>query len=429
LQVFFTFAAAIFLYLLTLKLIQNKTTAVILTLSFLISTYTFRTIINDYHPESMYMMMFFAFLYFAESNRFFISSLFMCLAVSMKEEAAIYMAMACIFIVIRTKDKRYLLLSIFSLIYAFIIIKLVMPAFNPDAGGWIESMAANISTFRGNYLNSNFFIQFFIFLLGAIFLPLFCLDSFLLIFLPPIIIQCAHYSYGLPVLFDIQYASFVTPALFAGVLYFLNKIYINKTPAAKYINLFGFIILSIQIQIHLSFMAAFSFEFIITMYLAVFVLLFIAFAVNKINFKTNFILLAFLILVVSYGGYVNAYSKERLNNISEEQKSSINKAIKYIPEDENTVLIANANIITHLCCRKFVWALEIGNTTYVLLPIIKEKLNEFYVLTYLYDFTYQRENINSGARNQEILDLAIKLGYKYTFLYADNITGVIKFNK
>jgi uncharacterized membrane protein len=426
LQIFFTFAAAIFLYLLAIKLTENKPASFLITLSFLVSTYTFRTIINDYHPETMYMMMFFAFLYFAESGNFLTSLIFMCLSIAMKEEASVYMALASIFIFLRNRDKRYLLLSIGSFLYAFVIIKLIMPAYNPYSGGWIESISNNLSNFGNNYLNFNFCVQFFIFLASVCLLPIFNLSSLLIILVPPIIVQSAHYGSGLPLLFDIQYSAFVVPALFSSTLYTLNKINIEKKSFSKHLTLIAFLILLVQIEIHLSLMFIYSITYIISIYLLILILVFTAF--TNVKASIRFPIFALLILIVIYAGYYNCY-KERLINVNDKHRESINEAIKYLPKDENIAVITNTNIVPHLCCRKYIWDQEIGKTQSVLLPLIKEKLNEFYMLVYLYDFTYIRENIQPGVRNQEIFDLATKLGYKYQFVYADDITGVIKFNK
>jgi uncharacterized membrane protein len=427
-QVFFVFGAAVFLYLLAEKLTGNKAASFFIALSFLVSAYTFRTIVYDYHPETMYMMMFFAFLYFAESKNFLLSMLFMCLAVSMKEEAPVYTAMACVFLSMRNRDRRYLIAAACSLIYAFVVIKFVMPAYNPYAGGWIDLLKYNLANFRANYLNADFFLQFFIFLAGVVFLPVFEIYSLIFIFFPAVGLHLARFDRGFTFLFDLHYAAFVVAAVFGSAVYALNKIRTDGKPVSKHLTLIAFLILLVQVQIHLSYVFSFSAVYVASVYLIVLTLLIAAFAGAKKKAGVNLPVFALLIILVTYAGFFNFY-REKFNYIKEEHRESIYKAMKYIPEDINTAVIANANIATHLCCRKYIWALEMGKTPTVFLPVIKEKLKEFYMLVYLYDFSYTQEKVKPAERNREILDLASKFGFKYQFIYADNITGVIKFSK
>jgi len=65
----------------------------------------------------MYMMMFFAFIYYAEVKKFLLSALFMCLAVAVKEEAAIYTGLASVFLYLVHKDKKYLAASAAAFIH------------------------------------------------------------------------------------------------------------------------------------------------------------------------------------------------------------------------------------------------------------------------------------------------------------------------
>jgi len=428
LQVIFVFFAAAFLYLLAQKITGNKAVSYLMALSFLVSTYTFRTISYDYHPETMYMMMFFAFLYFAEAKNFVLSAVFMCLAVMMKEEAPVYMAAAAVFAFLRTKDRRYIVLSVCSAIYAYVAIKIIMPAYNSSNSNWLELLMQNFSEFELNYVKTNFLLQFFIFLASAAFLPLFELRSFLLIFLPAVCLHLIRFDRGFQFLFDLHYAAFVVPPLFCGAIYALDKIAREKKIAQQHVVLAVFVVFLIQAQIHLSYIFKFSTGYVAVVFLIVMSLLFMAFAAGREKAKMNLTVLAALVLVVAYAGFYNFY-REKQTYVNTKDKESIYRAIAHLPEDENTAVITNINIVPHLCCRKYVWQQEWGSSASVLLPVIKEKLKEFYMLVYLYDYSYTQEKLLPAERNREINDLAVKMGYKYEAVYGNSVAAVFKYSK
>jgi uncharacterized membrane protein len=428
LQVIFVFFAAVFLFLLAEKITRNKTVSYLMALSFLVSAYTFRTISYDYHPETMYMLMFFAFLYFAEAKNFIASAVFLGLAVIMKEEAPVYMACAAVFAFLRTKDKKYIILALCSLIYAYAAIKMIMPAHNSGNSSWLSLIKMNLTDFDLNYLKTNFFLQFFIFLAAAAFLPLFELRSFLLVFLPAIGLHLARYDRGFQFLFDLHYAAFVVPPLFAAALYGVDRARVRWKLTETNFIFIAFVVFLMQAQVHLSFIFKFSAGYVSTVILTALFLLYTAFAAGKNKAKMNFSILAVLVFIIPYAGFYSFY-REKLTYIKQEHKDSIYRALARLPEDENTAVMTNINIVPHVCCRKYVWQIEWGSAASVLLPVIKEKLKEFYMLVYLYDYSYTQEKLLPSVRNKEIHDLALKMGYKFEFVYGDDIAGLVRYSK
>jgi hypothetical protein len=137
---------------------------------------------------------------------------------------------------------------------------------------------------------------------------------------------------------------------------------------------------------------------------------------------------AVMAIIVFCGGYLNCYSF-RLGIVEAGRRKSINEAIARLPEGPSAAVITNSNIVSHVCCRKLAWSLDTGTAEEVMAPVEKQKLDEFYMLIYLYDFTYRLEGIEPGLRNRELFGLAEKMGFKPQFLYNDDICGVVRFSR
>ena len=155
-------------------------------------------------------------------------------------------------------------------------------------------------------------------------------------------------------------------------------------------------------------------------------LLFLAFAAGGKKARMNLSILAVLALAVPYAGFYDFY-KEKQAYVKQEHKDSIYKAMAHLPGD--AAVITNINIVPHLCCRKYVWQQEWGTSESVFLPVIKEKLKEFYMLIYLYDYSYTQEKLLPAVRNREINDLAVKMGYRFEFVYGDDKAALFKYSR
>jgi uncharacterized membrane protein len=428
LQVFFAMGASVFLYMLALRLLKNKGASFFIVLAYLTGTYTARTFMYDYHPESMYMMMFFAFMYFAERGKFTVSVLFFCLGAAVKEEAAVYLALAGIYIFMRNGDKKYVALSICALLYAGIVIFAVMPAYNPGTGNWVEFLAGNAINLIKIETGASLFTQVFIFIFSAAFIPVLAGKPLFLIFLPPVLVHCVNYSDPSRLLFNMWYASFAVPALFAGTIYALNtKISKNRVFSENAV-LIAFGIFLLQAQIHLAFMSDFSPGYSAAVSVIALILFIFPFTKLINRQKVQFSVFVMVAMAVFYFGYCS-FHKSRMGNIQENGKESIKKAMQFIPSSKDAAVMTNSNIVTHLCCRKYIWAMDEGKAKDVFLPVLREKLSVFYMLVYLYDFTYAGNNIDPETRNREITELAQKNGFGYRFIYNDSITGVLEFTR
>jgi hypothetical protein len=250
----------------------------------------------------------------------------------------------------------------------------------------------------------------------------------LLIFLPPVLVHFANYRDPSHLLFNMWYASFVTPALFTAAIYALNKKALKNIMLSEQLVLIAFVIFILQAQLHLAFMSVFSPVYSAAVCAIAIVLVIFPFARVIKSPKAKFTVFVLTALAVFYFGYFK-FHESRMGNVPKEAKDSIKKAMQFIPESKDAAVLTNSNIVTHLCCRKYIWAMDTGNAEDVFLPVLREHLNLFYMLVYLYDFTYADNNIAPDVRNREIADLAKKHGFTYGFLYNDNITGVLIFTR
>jgi uncharacterized membrane protein len=426
LQAFFSLGAAVFLYLISGKLLKKSAAALLVSLAFLAGTYTARTFVFDYHPESAYMFMFLGFMYFAESENFLMSAVFLALAASVKEEAAVYTAAASVFIFLRNRDARYIILAACSLAYAAVVIEIVIPAFGGASAGFLGLMARNILQAGGNGIHPDYLLQLGVFLLSALFLPVLDAASFLLVFLPPAIVHSSHYSAHAALLFDTQYAAFVVPALFLGVVYSLKRLADKGKIAPGNLMLALFTVFLLQCQAHFSLMSVYDPVYVAASTLWLALVLVPVFIPDRAGASLRNAVFAVMAITVFCGGYLNCYSF-RLGMVEAGHRKSINEAISRLPE--GPAVITNSNIVPHVCCRKLVWSLDTGTAEEVMRPVEKLKLDEFYMLIYLYDFTYRLERIEPGLRNRELFGLAEKMGFKHQILYNDNISGVARFSR
>jgi hypothetical protein len=197
---------------------------------------------------------------------------------------------------------------------------------------------------------------------------------------------------------------------------------------SKYIVFIVYLIFLLQIQIHLSMMSFFSPLYKSAMLLCVLILVPVAFSHEKLKPVIRFSLFSFLAVAVFYEGFFNFYNYKK-ECISAKDRESIYRAIKSIPEDKNTAVITNSNIGPHLCCRKYIWSLDLDSVSQVFLPVIKEKINNFYVLEDLNDYTYLGRNIHPDERHLELYNLTKKFGFKSLVLYNDGIIAVTRFLK
>lgn len=426
LQVIFSISAVIFLFMLAEKLLADKKAAFLISLAFLVSAYTSRTFVYDFHFDSMYMMFFFAFLYLSETRRFWPAAAVLCLALAVKEEAAVYMAFASVFIFFRNKEKKYLALAAASGAYAAAVIGFLIPSFGSETGTFAGQV---IDKFKSGFIraiDAETAAQLAVYFLSAALLPLLAPVSLLLLILPPAFIHTLMYINKDLFLFDVQYASFVAPPLFAAVIYGLSKPAAFGDLLKKNTTAAAFLVFLLQAQVQLSYMLGDSWVykaagFIITAALAV-----LAYIGASAKPRLKYGVMAVLSVLVFYAGYFKHY-EWRLTYVPEEHRQSINRAMGFIPAGKAAAVVTNTNIAPHLCCRKYIFAMELSTPEEIMTYLAKDKVGEFYLLAYLHDFTYG--GINPGDRTKRLFFLAHKMGYKLEPLFGDGITAVARLSR
>jgi hypothetical protein len=422
-QALFSFGAAIFLYLLAGKALSNKNAAFLLALAFMASPYTARTFVYDYHFESMYMFMFLAFLYFAEERKILMSGVFLCLAVAIKEEAAAYMALAAVFAYLRTRDRKFLAMSAAAAAYGFIVIVFVIPAFNNGHGGFTQQILSGLPGGLQKIFLPDYIKQMLVFILGACLLPLAGAAQFLLLLLPPVIVHTLNYSPGALFLFDVQYASFTTPALFAGIVYGLAK---AGRGAAGRMTGMAFFVYLLQGQAHLGFLPGTDLLYFGTFYALAGIFIITGFAGERIKPVLKYGIFSALAVLVFYAGYFSHFG-DRSAYVPGPDKWKIRAAIKLVPTYRGSAVITNTNITPHMCCRKYIWAMELSKPEEIFSIIEKDSLDEFFLLLYEKDFTYN--GLDPAAWTKEFLGMAEKAGFKKNVLQDDDTIFLLKFNK
>lgn len=428
LQAFFAVWSCVYIYLLAAKVTGDKNAAFFLALAFLASVYTSRTFVNDYHPESMYIFFFLAFVYHAESRNFTVSVIFACLAAMVKEEAALYTAAAALFFLIRLKDRRYIAVSACLLVYAAAVTMVVMPKFGQGGQGWGRIILDNILSRKEAGFYVDYLVQVAVLFAGVLFLPLKNLKSLVFFIAAPLIIHSLKHNPALPVLFNQWYAAFISPALFAGLIYSIAARNNALKGGGRYAAPAALAVFILQAGIYYSFFSV-QYAFSETAAALVFILL-VLMAALYLKGKGNAaaVTAALLAVLIFFTGFYKMYLL-RKGDIAASGKASVKNAIKHLPKDVNVPVMTNSNIVTHVCCRKYVWAMDEKDTEGVLAPLKKLAPGRFYMLIYFYDFTYDKNGVDPNKRNAEIGAWSEANGYQNMFVYNDGLTGVVEFKK
>jgi hypothetical protein len=156
------------------------------------------------------------------------------------------------------------------------------------------------------------------------------------------------------------------------------------------------------------------------------VLLYVVFSAAALKIRGKYFIFTALAVLVFFAGYFRYY-EWRVTRVEAADKASINSAIKLIPADKNTAVVTNTNIAPHLCCRKYIFAMELSTPEEIFTYLHKGGLPDFYLFLYLKDFTY--EGFLPMERSKRIMTLAQKMGYTGEMQYDDKITVLIRFWK
>ena len=416
-QSFFLALSGYFIFLLAQRILNDGTAAFYVMLAYCVSPYFIRMADYNFHFSTLYAAAFAAFLYFSEDKKFFPALLAAALAAMVKEECAVYITLAAIFAALRNRDIRYSALAVAAGLYAFIAIKLIIPAYS-DTGAGFEQ---NIFTYAADikrYTSPVIILQLALFLSGFMLLPFMHAPAFLLLFMPPVIIQLV-YNRPEMLLFGWYHSAVVFPAGVAAALYASEKLskYRENFPAA------ALIALAVQVQLSMVFTPP---KGIIVM-CAVYVLLIIAVYFSAgTGVRLKYAVFAAAIGLVFAAGYI-AHNNYRLNLVDQKAKEAITMAIKLLPKDPEIPVISNINIAPHVSCRRFCDFLENDNETSVFRGIMLGRAREFYLLAYMNSFTYQEQN--PFSINTKIYILAKKLGFSAKTVFSEQNVYLIRFMK
>jgi len=418
-QPFFIFGAALFLFLLAEKILENRQAAFLVSMAFLCSPYAFRNIYYDYHPETMYMAAFFAFLYFAESKKMLTAALAACFALLLKEETGLYICAASVFLFMRGSGKKYLLFAAVSAAYAATAVLLIMPAYGSGTGGWLSVMAGNIDSFAENYMNGRLALELAVFFCGMFLLSLLDLKAAVFIVLPVLLVHLLRFSREFNYVFDLHYASFAAASGFGAAVYGLKKAadaYGQRAAAAAGLGVFA-----AQAGLNISFFGLSAGHAVLSAIMPV-----LAGAAVMSNAKKAWIAVAVTgaCLLAPVAGFF-MYNAGKINYVPKEEKDSIAKALKTVPD--NSFVASNMNILPRLSSRKYVMQVDSSSAAQIITAAKSSGLPDFYLVSYMRDFTYSQAQKSAEQVNEEISRLAMAGGYAFSLVYGDGITAVARF--
>jgi uncharacterized membrane protein len=416
------FIAAIFVYRLSKKILNNGFLSVILTASFCVSSYVNRIYAFDFHPEAFYMPAILGFFYFAEEGMTVPALISLAFAAATKEEAAVYSALAAGFMFLRKKDRAYLAAAAGAALYAGIVMFIVIPGYRHGHGAFMEQFVEMLKSGNSGLFNAGALAQLLVFFAGFAFLPVFSLPSLVLILIPPAAIHLLFFREGL-LLYDLYYSSFIAPSVFAACIYALNELKERKKPEGSLRKTAVFIFIC-QIMFHFVIMPLSGSVYIFPI-LAL--LLFFLPGFMRTGKPAAFVYAAAITaVIVFYAGYFT-FSVYKEKMVAESAKKSISSAVAMVPPGALIPVLTNSNILPHLCCRKYAWIIEDGNVWDDLRPVREYGFKELYYLIYFHDFTYHGTDpvkLNSG-----IIASLIEKGYKSRELYRDNNVLLARFFK
>jgi len=405
----------IFIYRLALFKLTAAETAFFTCAALAVSPYLARAVNFDFHFSVFYFTAFTGFIFFAVTSRFYAALAFFLGGIFIKEEIAIYMFFAAIFVFFENRDKRYLVLSALSVVYAAAVILFIIPHFNPEKVSFAWSFFRGIADFK-RYLGPSALGQLLVYTAGAGFIFFLYPRALLLLFLPPALLHLLSFKPSMP-LYGWYYSAIVTPALFVSLVYGLKKIK-DKYGDAAALNA-AFLVFLIQVQLHLAFMPAKNSIAAAGVYV-LFAGMIIILPALKAKIKRSTVITAFTVYIV-FAGYFSYYGF-RQEIIKPEMQESVREALKIVPKDPQIPVIANSYIVPHVSSRRYADFIEKRGTDEIFRPLIRERISRFFMLSSFHFLSYGH---GESSRIFDILREAKKKGYVYRVIYRKN--GVILF--
>jgi len=139
--------AAIPLYLLSYRILKSKIIAFGICFAYLAHPFVAQTVMFDFHEVSIEPFIIFTMFYFLSKRANFLYWSFFCLALLCKEDVCLFLIPVGLFLIFNEKEFKLGLFTIlFSVIYAVVVFKLLMPAFSGVSGysfNWLFAYLGN----------------------------------------------------------------------------------------------------------------------------------------------------------------------------------------------------------------------------------------------------------------------------------------------
>jgi len=361
----------IVLYLISLEILKDEKLSFLVVLIYFFSPFFMRLNNGMFGPDMYLPLFYFLFFYFALKRNFILTIIFFVLVLSLKEVFPLYLFFSSIYLYFYLKDKKYIYLAIISLLYFVFIVGFFMPSYYVYNKGFSN-------TILENFLNMNFkikhnFGQFLFTYLGSVFfIPVFDLLGFLFLAIPPAIIHMLYYR---DIYFEWQYTNSAIIGLFPLVIFAIEKIKSKKD--IKYyliIAIFSSVLLSIYF-IKNFYIPHEKYVFYNIFLILIFLLVFI-----KIKNLKKIALYIFIFILIF--PLLNFYKHMDISiKSNKERKLTIDEAIKLLPLNENTPVIASNAVVANIYNRKYIATMEHSRNG-ILMPLLTNKkyYNEIYIL-------------------------------------------------
>ncbi|MCE5299802.1 MAG: DUF2079 domain-containing protein [Spirochaetia bacterium] len=411
------YAAVVYLYFFTEKVLNNSRAAFFISLAFALSPYVTRILQSDFHLAPFYCVLFFAFFYYAESSMFLPAAGCFIAAVMLREEAPVFLGLASFFLWTRKRERVWFVLGAAGLIYGALAFLWFIPGYNARPQEILQLIGLN-----GAGLTADKLLQLLVMLSSVLFFAAVPSMAALLIALPPVAVFTFIHRGGSVdgiYLFHSYYSSFVIPAVFASTVYAAAKLtdsgLLNRTGAVNVSAAVLFMQLGVYCAFYQSRFAA----------AGVLLTAALPFVMKKIPFHWKAAALAAVSLAVYLPGYMAFYFGDFYgkHSMPAYAVTGVQKAISMLPSNKDIPVITNGNIIPHIAARKYVIDFDERPDMAALNPVLAGNFREFYVLGFMKFKKYIKKDPVESLDN--IARAAQKAGYKSETLLDDTDAKVL----
>jgi uncharacterized membrane protein len=403
-------AGLMYFYLFAGRIMKNNPAALLFMLAAAVSPNFVRSTLYDFHFAVVYFPAFFMFMYYAEKGSFWASVAAMAAAIAAREDLAVYMIFAALFVYFRKKDLKYLWMAFICFAYAAVVLMIIVPVYNPyNSGGLAESLAGKFID-PGKFLNPDMLMQFFVFAFGMLFIPFLPSGAMLFLMLPAVLVYTGAFKPSVP-LFQWHYAAIVLPGVFTALVFNLESGWLKKKmekifPSIDYKIFTAALILLIQAQLHFSVMPVKNFTIMVLFYCFLVFALPVLLANISIGVPVRFLIAVSAVVYIYSCGYMKYY-EFRGSLVSNEKRKSIYEAVKLLPDDLEIPVFSNSNIVPHIACRRYINYISTGAESMNFMSRISgHAFNRFYLLVDVDSYAYYEQS--PRVRNTGINMFAVK---------------------